>query len=30
LLEGQTVMINAALMWEGSGRLGNEAQVVDI
>jgi hypothetical protein len=30
LLEGQTVMVNAALMFEGSGVLGNEVQVVDI
>jgi hypothetical protein len=30
LLEGQTLMVNASLMWEGSGVLRNEVQVVDI
>lgn len=30
LLEYQTLMINAAMMFEGSGRLGNKVQVVDI
>lgn len=29
-LEASTVMINAAMMYEGSGRLGNGVQVVDI
>lgn len=28
--EASTVMVNAAMMWEGSGRLGNEAQVVEV
>jgi hypothetical protein len=27
---GSTLMVNAALMFEGSGRLGNKVQVVDI
>jgi len=30
MLDYQTVMVNAAMMFEGSGRLGNEVQVVDI
>lgn len=30
MLEYQTVMVNAAMMYEGSGRLGNEVQVVEI
>jgi len=30
MLEYQTVMVNAAMMFEGSGRLGNGVQVVDI
>jgi predicted MPP superfamily phosphohydrolase len=30
LLEGQTLMVNAAMMFEGSGVLGNAVQVVDI
>ncbi|KAM0721260.1 hypothetical protein Q7P37_003548 [Cladosporium fusiforme] len=28
--EAETLMVNAAMMWEGSGRLGHEAQVVDV
>lgn len=28
--EASTTLVNAALMWEGSGRLGNAVQVVDI
>lgn len=29
-VEASTVMVNAAMMYEGSGRLGNGVQVVDI
>jgi hypothetical protein len=30
VVAGSTLMVNAALMFEGSGRLGNKVQVVDI
>jgi hypothetical protein len=30
MLEYQTIMVNAAMMYEGSGKLGNGVQVVDI